>query len=339
MRVDLLPPDLAPAYDEFLMRQAGSLLYYSFKYRGFLLDLLGCEEHYLLATDATGIRGVLPLMARRAGNACVFNSLPYFGSNGGIIADHPVAHAELAKAYHAIACSAATLSSTIITNPFAQQERSRIPHTHLDTRIGQFTPLGPADHPWDALMARIDSSAARNVRKALSQGISVEMDPAHLDRLRRLHQQHMRTIGGTAKGDAFFALLTRHFKPGEDFAVYAARKDGVVIAALLVFYFHRTVEYYMPAVDGPYRALQPLPLLILTAMADASRRAFAWWNWGGTWTSQLGVYRFKKKWGALEQTYYYHTQVNDPALLDCTSHEVLARFPHFFVVPFATLKG
>ena len=338
MRVETLRPELTEAYDQYLMSHDCSLLYYSSKYKNLLKDLLGCEEEYLLCMEGTNIRGVLPLMFTKGDKGRVYNSLPYYGSNGGIIADNPEAYRELVNAYNAIACNETTISSTIISNPFAQQDASDIRYNYTDYRIGQFTNIVCQGDAWDEMMARVDSRARRNVRKAVREDVTVEVDHTQMECLRQIHQDNIHTIGGIPKTDKFFALVPRHFTPGQDFELYVARKDGVVIAGLLLFYFNKTVEYYTPAIHHDYRSIQPLPLIIMTALADASRRGFVWWNWGGTWASLTGLYRFKKKWGAMEKKYYYYTQLNDKSILNWTQAEILSSFPNFFVVPFSELN-
>ena len=52
----------------------------------------------------------------------VYNSLPYYGSNGGILADSQEVYWELESFYNAMASEQATMASTIVGNPFAQQE-------------------------------------------------------------------------------------------------------------------------------------------------------------------------------------------------------------------------
>jgi hypothetical protein len=69
------------------------------------------------------------------------------------------------------------------------------------------------------------------------------------------------------------------------------------------------------------------------------RRGCRLWNWGGTWTSQGGVYRFKRKWGAEDRPYRYFIRINDRSVLDATPEELLERFPHFYVVPFSALRS
>ena len=48
---------------------------------------------------------------------------------------------------------------------------------------------------------------------------------------------------------------------------------------------------------------------------DAAAGGKAWFNFGGTWLTQEGVHRFKRKWGARAVSYRYFTQVNDRSLL------------------------
>ena len=347
MKLEILRPELYDTYEQFLLNHPYSLFYHSPKYKDFLTKLLKCEAEYLVAMEGDHIRGVLPLMYLRGDTGRIYNSLPYYGSNGGIIADDPGAYGTLAEAYNAIARCKTTISSTVITNPFAQQmytthtigNTSEIRSNYTDYRIGQFTDIAIRDNHRDEMMARIDSSARRNIRKALREGVTVAVGHTQVERLQQMHQDNIRAIGGIPKSDEFFALIPHYFTPGEDFDLYVAKKDGLVIAGLLLFYFNQTVEYFTPAIDNTYRSIQPLSFILITAMVDASQRGFARWNWGGTWASQTGVYRFKRKWGAIEQKYLYYTQLNDCSILDWPPDRILSTFPNFFVVPFSVLKG
>ena len=82
-----------------------------------------------------------------------------------------------------------------------------------------------------------------------------------------------------------------------------------------------------------------MALLIHEAMKDAAVRGYQYWNWGGTWLTQSGVYDFKKKWGTKDYPYYYYTQVNNEKILYLRKEDLLETFPGFFVVPFNQLKA
>jgi len=341
MNVQVLSPALEEAYERFLQSQRRSLFFHSLRYRPFLKALVGCGDEYLVATDGDAVRGVLPLVYVEREGRRVYNSLPYYGTTAGVIADGTAAYRSLVGAYNEVATARTTVSATIVGSQFGEApEADGIVSTHVDERIAQMTslPAGSADPAAD-ILGSCDGSARRNVKKAAAAGIRVERDPSAMDRLRELHEVGLRAIGGLPKGPAFFRLVREHFEPGREFDLYVARRDDVVVAGLLVFYFNQTVEYFVPASDSASRDVQPLSAILIAAMTEAARRGFRWWNWGGTWTTQTGVYRFKRKWGARECVYRHRTQLNEPALLAWPPERILSTWPHFFVVPFRALTS
>lgn len=340
LRIEKLRPGLEEEYDGFLLGRPETLIYHCSKYRGFLKELLGCADEYLLAVEGDSVRGALPLMYAEREGARVYNSLPFYGSNGGIVGDDPRARRELAAAYAERALDAATVSATVIDNPFAGSNGGdALPQNLADYRIAQFTRIAFASAHREQVASVIDASARRNVAKAAREGVTVEVDHTQMDRLREMHQENIAAIGGMPKDERFFRLIPEHFAPGRDFDLYVAKREGRVVAGLLLFYFNRTAEYITPAIDSEHRSSQPLSLILIEAMADASRRGFEWWNWGGTWESQVGVYRFKKKWGARERRYDYHVQLNDASLLSWPREKILRAFPNFYVAPFSALRA
>ena len=75
-------------------------------------------------------------------------------------------------------------------------------------------------------------------------------------------------------------------------------------------------------------------------MTEAAKSGFKYWNWGGTWKTQTGVFRFKKKWAAFEQKYFYYTQLNDRSILNWSPDKIVKTFPNFFIIPFSQIhKG
>jgi CelD/BcsL family acetyltransferase involved in cellulose biosynthesis len=326
------------AYRDFVAAAPGALVYHSLAYRDLLLEHLGCRQEYLLATADGEVRGVLPLMWTGEEGARVYNSLPFYGSHGSVLADGAEAASALIAAYDARATAPGTLAATMVANPFAAHDAPEPAHNHTDERISQVTELPSPPGEEDALMELIDSSARRNVRKARRAGIEAATDAGQLATLAEIHRENIEAIGGRAKDASFFAAVPRHFQDPRDFQVHVALRDRAVVAGLLTFYFNGTVEYFTPAVHHEHRSDQPLAVVLIDAMAAAARRGCRRWNWGGTWTSQDGVFRFKRKWGAQEGRYRYFVQLNEPSLLDSSPAELRERFGHFYVVPFSALR-
>ncbi|MFQ5735026.1 MAG: GNAT family N-acetyltransferase, partial [Planctomycetaceae bacterium] len=289
MEVHTLTPQLEREYGGFLRRTPGGLLYHSLPYRDLLQRLLGCRAEYLVAVAEETIVGALPLMFVEGERGRVYNSLPYYGSHGGILAESETARDLLAARYRAIVLQSETLAATLVENPFAPVD-VELPRTHVDRRIGQITPLPAGDDPRTAILEHCEASTRRNVRKAERKGFQLAIDASYLGELREIHEDNMRAIGGRAKQPAFFEIVPEVFRENDEFDVYAVLDGPRVAAALLVFYFGQTVEYFTPAVRQEYRSQQPLALALITAMEDAARRGLRVWNWGGTWESQTGVY-------------------------------------------------
>lgn len=315
------------AVEAFIRTQPAALFYHSSSYRQLLVEHLGCEDRTLVARDGGAVRGVMPLLFRDG----VYNSLPYYGSNGGVLATGDEAASALVAAYDALAVGSDTVSATVIENPFGAVAPAPA-HTLVDERIAQFTDL--RGDP----MARAESSARRNVRRAEAAGITVRIDPDALQRLYELHDANIRALGGRPKQRAFFDLVGTRLREGDEWRLFAAYRNGEMVAGLLLFYFGTTVEYFTPAIDHRHRAEQPLAAILAEAIPDAAERGFERWNWGGTWLSQESLLRFKRKWGAEERRYRYFVQLNRDELLDETPESLRERFGDFFVLPYSALR-
>lgn len=332
-----LRPDGDEEYEEFVRAHPQALLYHSARFRDFLVDLLGCEPCYGVARAQGRIRGVLPLMAAAGPRGRVLNSLPFYGSNGGILAADAEAGAALAAWYRDCVASEGVAAATMIDNPLDPADPAPA-HDVSDVRVGCMTPLAGAGDPDERLLALIDGSARRNVAKAVRSGVAVDVDNDAFDTLEDLHRAGMESIGGRPKSPAFFRAVPRCFRAGEDYDLYVARIGGEIVAALLVFFYGSVAEYYVPATRAESRSEQPMAAILRRAMVDAMGRGLTQWNWGGSWVSQENLIRFKTKWGGRACEYRYWTSITDPELLTAGPDELLAAYPDFFVVPFASLR-
>lgn len=325
-------------YEAFVRRQPAGLLYYSAAFQDFLCKSVNAQRQTAIARDGSGVRGVLPLLSLDGPWGRVYNSLPFFGSHGGILAESEGARRALLDWYNMIAHHVDTASSTMIANPFEESSIRDAAHNHIDYRIGQLTSLDVAAPHGEAMLGRFHYKTRNMIRKAEKSGIKVRIENDELGFLREVHEENLAALGGLAKPKAFFEELPRCFSAGSDYCIYVARLDGQPVAALLVFHYGVTSEYYTPVIREAYRELQPMSLLIFTAMTEAAIAGQRWWNWGGTWPSQEGVYRFKKRWGTEDRKYLYHVQLNRPEILRETPAAVSAAYPFFYVLPFSLLR-
>lgn len=336
IKISVLQRSDEEEYTSFLERMQGTLFYHSLKYKVFIERLLDCHAEYLIAKVNNKIVGVLPLMKKSGKFGDVYNSLPYYGSHGGIITENEAVFRALLERYRQIIGQENMASATLIENPFHSMVYDSIEANLYDVRISQVTPLPPTGK--DDLFKSFDSSTRRNINKAIASGISIEKDNSQLAFIQEVHFENMKGIGGRAKSPQFFDSIPHIFQSEKDYQIYVARKDGQLIAGLLLFYFKETVEYFTPVVKEEFRTYQPLALIIYQAMQDAINGGYSQWNWGGTWLSQEGVYRFKKKWGSIDREYRYHVTLKNPLIYTSNPQELLEHYPDFFVIPFQSLQ-
>ena len=339
MRIETLQPSHLEAYDRFVGKQPDGMLFQSVRYLSLLSELTAGKQNTLLAFDGAGeVAGALPMMALDGPCGRVLNSLPFYGSNGGVLGAAAGARHALTEAYNELVAEPGVAAATLIGNPLSDVDYTALRYDLKDERIGQFTPIAfPGSHA-DALMGSFHYKTRNMIRKAQKLGVEVRVDNSQLDFLIRVHQENMGEIGGLAKSHRFFDLATSHFRPGQDYRIYVAYLDGQPVAAVLLFYFNRIVEYYTPVVLKEFRETQALSAAIYAAMREASEQGYSWWDWGGTWLSQEGVYRFKSRWGTKDTPYSYYTTLCNKELLHMTREQLLTAYPFFFTVPFSALQ-
>ncbi|MEQ8320933.1 MAG: GNAT family N-acetyltransferase [Rhodospirillales bacterium] len=333
--------------ENFILSQPTGMFYGSLKYRNLLKSFLEAQDMYLVAKNGSGaIVGVLPAFMHASGSSKpVMNSLPFFGSHGGAIADNIDVKRLLVERLHTIAKDNDCTSITIITSP--SETNLDVYETgsgglFRDERIGQISELvEPGVDAHATVMQMIPSKNRNMVRKAQKSGVSVSKDrfPGMFDFLYRVHEANMNDIGGTSKPRHFFELVDEIYDYGDDYQIFTGWVDGTPVAAMLLFYYKSFVEYFTPVILNDYRSFQPLSLLIYQGMVDAAEAGRKYWNWGGTWKQQVGVYRFKKSWGAIDFPYQYFTNVFDTNILNTPKDDILRKYPYFYVLPFADLES
>lgn len=327
----------------YIEQNPNSLIYSSPQFIQLIATHLEAKSGWLVAMKDDGTEaGMLPFVRKEGPFGEVFNSLAYYGSNGGVIQNELNIEAKIAliNEFYSLANAANAVSATIISNPLEQDAPFYETYSHYDfrdERIGQITHLPDTINP-DDLMSSFQDPRPRNIRKAIKSNIVVERTQSSeaIEFLYSTHLKNMEAIGGLAKKKSFFDLLPQLIED-EHWAIYLARIDERPVAGLLLFHYNNTVEYFTPVILEEHRSSQALALVIYRAMQDAMLDGYKNWNWGGTWLSQGGVYDFKKRWGTSEYRYYYYTRLFKPELLRTNPKYLTENYPGFFLIPYKYL--
>jgi hypothetical protein len=330
--------------DEFLLQAQGSLIYYTPTYRKFLQQILpDAVSITLIAREAGRIVGILPsFLQSDLALGRVANSLPFFGSHGGAVVaqGHPLCDQignELYDAYmnklHNLKVSSATIIENLFLN-IDDAQREILKFDVVDDRVGQFTRLpAHSDDTESRLFSLIHQKTRNSVRKGMQSNLTfAEKTTADaLMWLQATHEASIRALGGQSKPLQVFEALTANFPLGERARLWLAYADGKPVAGILFLVHLRTIEYFTPVVLPEFREKQALPALIFHCMCRFADEGFDLWNWGGTWRSQEGVYRFKQRWGAEKRVYRYFNRIFDPSIIEQAPETIRASLPWFYL--------
>ncbi|OFW47602.1 MAG: hypothetical protein A2163_00855 [Actinobacteria bacterium RBG_13_35_12] len=344
MYIELLTTKREAEYTEFLQDKDEALFNSSLMFRDLLIKTTGAEPCYFLAINCGKIVGVLPVFIKHGKYGAVLNSMPWYGSNPGIIVKYtyisPIQEIEtfLLNAFHQFAKDQKVISSTIISRPFENVGvyLDGFCYDTIDSRIGMVTDISSGD-----IINSFHPKTRNLIRKAQKEKVKV-YESLSLDDLlfvADLHKLNMEKIGGIPKPQKLFLDLNSVARIGKDFKVWIAEEHGQKIAGLVLKYFNKTVDYMTPAINVEFRSFQPLNLLIFEAMQDAAMLGYKSWNWGGTTLpEQQGVFHYKERFGAKKCNYFYLTKVYDDSIYQLDKKTILSEYPYFYVCPFNNLK-
>jgi len=272
--------------------------------------------------------GVMPLAIctdKKLGT--VINSLPFYGSHGGPIVIDEVARADLLGQIPALINEYKPRCVTIIENPFSplrDEDLFQLGFTVCDDRVGQITLL-PSSMDNFHLKTR---NAIRKGQK-LQQTIQLAETPEDWEWMQGIHERSISSLGGVPKSMKIFNALRASF--GASAQLWIGKVNGLRISGIVIIHYRDTIEYFTPVVEEAYRDTQALSATIYSVMQWSTLKGARKWNWGGTWRTQEGVYRFKNRWGAQDLVYRYFNHISDTSITDEPISDLFSAFPYFYL--------
>ena len=325
-------------WSNYVANHPEGLLYYTLKYRDYLIKITGAKAKYKLCLNKGQVVGVFPIMEIEGKYGKVLNSLPFFGSYGSPLVSSLDVINNFYKEWVRMSSSPNIASSTLIQNPFSNhQDFNNMKHNETDVRHAQITDISNINSE-DEILDQIESSAKRNIKLAKKNNLKIYEDHNALDFLEITHKENMKAINGIQKPSKYFSSIEGTFEYGKDWKLFVASDEKELLSCILMFYSNSVAEYFTPAVTWKGRNIQASSLILLHAINDARKLGFKMWNWGGTWPNQDGVFRFKKKWGAKSKKYNYIINIKNHDLYNLSFEEISKIYPYFYVIPFSKLK-
>jgi hypothetical protein len=318
-------------FDKESLLESGNnrLFHYSTDFSKFLYSAIpGIEVRILESKDSDYLRGFMPIaILHSAKFGTAVNTLPFYGSHGGPFALDKATQLDLICQFKSFTESINAASVTLIENPFAPLDDMMIKATGLDIvddRIGQFTKM-PVN------LADFHVKTRNAIRKGQGLGLKIRRhdDDASWIWMQTVHDLSISTLGGAPKTLKIFKALRESL--GDAVQLWIGSLKGKPVSGVVVIQYRETIEYFTPVVEDAYRSQQALSATIYEVMQRLSGAKFTLWNWGGTWRSQEGVYRFKKRWSAEDYPYRYFNRVYDSRWVDLPRDSLRSAFPYFYL--------
>lgn len=327
-------------YDEFLKNNLCTF-YQSEKYLNFLERLLRIKTEFIIATENKKMIGVLPFFRKKTKFGIVLNSLPFFGSYGGIISENIEAKKNIINFLNEYNKENDILSSVIIANPFDSSEIYEKHYEYIEKEQKMIQCLKFNKNSSAELWNNFEQRVRRSVRKAEKNLVSVEYsipDNKLLDDFYKTHVENISSKNGATKTKEFFNILKDSFIVGKDYDILTAIYDSKPIAYLLVFYFKSFTEYYMPAYNVDKSNLQGTSLLIWESIKKSLTNNMKYYNFGGTHMEQKSLYNFKKGWGTGEINYNYYVYGDFNKINELGENLLKENFKNFYVYNYEKLS-
>jgi hypothetical protein len=323
-------------YNCLLLQVKPQPIYTNLKFIDAIASYTDSKAFFVLKSESGRIKAALPFSIYSGVYGRVINSLPFYGSHGGITALEKsyIQSKEMIDALLEYAESVDSVAVTVI-EPLFNRDSQEIfkDFDYRDSRIGMLNEVD-CNGNVESIMASFSPRARNSVRKAMQSGLKVveSQSPESIEFLARIHFENMTSAGRKAKSKNFFTEFLSQI-PEDNWVIIEAHLEGERVASLLLIFTSDVIEYFTPVTLTVYKQLQPLSLLILHGFLFATKKKIRYWNWGGTWTNQEGVYKFKKQWNPIESTYFRYTKILRQTILDIDTPTLMSAYPHYYVYP------
>lgn len=288
-RLSTLPPE----WDARVARLPGATLFHSAAWTRVLAETYDYRPCHLAVASAGGYAGVLPLMevasplTGRRGVALPFTDLCA-----------PLGDAATREALLAEACAVARERRWKYLE--VRADPSDPARTPRSTAFYHHTLALEADE--DRLLAGLDASTRRAVRKAREGGLTMERgaDLAAMRAFYDLLTLTRRRHGVPPQPFGFFAAVQRHLLAEGHGDLFLARQAGRPVAGVVCLRFGCHVVYKFGASDERFQQLRANNLVMWEAIRHYAATGHAVFDFGRTSLDNEGLRRFKRGWGAVE---------------------------------------
>jgi len=277
-------------WDAYVEGAPGASNYHRWGWKQVIENAFGWPTFYLVAKEATEIKGVLPLAWQKSWLFGSFiTSLPFF-SHAGVLAENR-------EAEKALVGEAIRLARELGAGYLELRHRGDR-GLALPRKTNKVSVLVTVERDKDTMMRSLRSEVRTKIRKAIKCGLTSEMlGEAALDDFYSVYAERMRELGTPVYDKSFFREIFRAFDA--DTHICLVRHRGKVVAATFLTVFREAIESLWSSSRRQFAAMEPNALLNWTILLFAAERGCRIFDFGRS-TVGSGPHRYKLQWGSQE---------------------------------------
>jgi len=277
----------------------------------------------------------IPFLIKETKFGSVLNSLPFFGSCGGLVGDGGIC-IELKDQLQEIINDPNSVSINIISNWLNEYKFSEIyQNFNVIERINSVKYLAHLGSSQNDLMNSYHSKTRNIVRGSLKANFQFCDVTKDIEILKEMHFNIMESKSRKSKPIKFWDELQNIFVPGVNYIAYGAKFQNELIAYVLFLIDEnlKQVEYFIPCANDLGRNKNANYFVLHNSIAEFRRLGFTRIHFGGSHLNQLNLIRFKERWGSKNERYVYYNYFSS-LMKDVSANELNEEIPFFYVKPF-----
>ncbi len=283
--------DDSQPWDSFLHQFPHVPPYGCFAWKNILEDSYRVQTHFFMAEDDEGnLCGILPAYVTKT----IKGNIDLYGLRYGFLYNQPtVKHALLS--HLSVFCRERIIRS--ITIPIGVESSPEVDMTVKKTVV---LPLAETE---EATWKSLRDKTRNMIRKGERLNLRMEQGFANLDAFYSIYTTRMKQIGVWFHAQNFFVQIAEHLKNQVD--LLCVKKDGQVIAGMVILYGRNIASYPYQATLSEYRDHAPTQFLNWAAVKQCLARNILFLDMGES-TEGSPVYQSKVNFGGIPKDIYYY---------------------------------
>lgn len=319
-------------YSNIYLSNRNKTIYQHPNYLRMIEDVIGVKSQHLTCKVHSS---AIPLFYKTTSYGKVYNSLPFFGSCGGIVGGN-VFCTELEAQVSSIHQEVNFASINIISNWHNQVDlnESTISFNTVE-RKNSFKDLEVVSGDENTALFSYHSKTRNIVRATLANKFKLYDMSNEFENVTKIHFSEMIGRERVGKPIGFWEYLMKNKSSKLDYVIYGAKKDGETLGFILFVFDEKLgqIEYFVPGSTITGRRYNVNYFLIHSAIIEFSKQRFTTLHFGGSHLNQDNLIRFKERWGCKSYRYKYFNTYSKH--LDNLSESMLTgEAPYFYIKPF-----